>query len=870
MPLQTNLNREQYGPENGYKNVLVKETNEVLSFPINMSDSQVNNVLESEYFGRPTKDINPSFYETEVYPALEEARITGNNQIFYDARRKQVNTDPFWNNLKSATTFGLVKKDVSETALQRESVDEFGALAGDFVGQTAAIIATAGLGGILGLGKAATTAGTMAEASFPQLGKLAVGSSKILPKTFGEVVNKTATGMVNAGGVGALYEGIKSYIEEGKKFYDADPNTHPEVLKIGEHILKGGGTWSLFGIGGAFPAGAVGTLTGASAVAGVAYGVAKMEGGSDEDAVHNALLMSVIHTIGNTKLDMSQAKAVLDHVNDINASYIKAKNKMTGVGNINGLTAQQYSEHIRNVLLSEKKIVWEKQVKAVEELAAQPVKEKPAVLDGNKGEVLDYLAKYFEPKEVALMTPERRLELFNMDWRQLRDVVAANEPFSKVEADALRKRGINNSPNEVSDIEVVRGIVDKVIPVSKTKKATEVSVETPVKLQVSKEAVVASVKKPNVVVAEVKVDNLHDTFKDVVSRKIEERKQRLLKQGNTEQAGKEARGKGYKLSAILRNLRGEPTEIEYKAELNRLEGNYAGKRVSTKQGNGEVVGTAYGKIRVKLENGEVKSFEVGDIKSEKITKEEIIKSLQSKAEASARGQLEIYGIKGDSQPKQLLPSASVKDVPVSEPVVQPVKESPKSVAVVESQTPKVKKVSTAGASKPSGTGELKESTLFQRVSKNIENMPESEKVLYRVHKSKETFDDMVNIFNTDRERFMRIATFELEAPKGMTNNDFGVFLANHVDLSKDFSSFQALQKASEVSSRFGQEIQSLANINKDSPVAYALDLAKERKSQYGNTEKFQARKAADKVKIEKEIKIPKREDWAAFIESIKC
>jgi hypothetical protein len=672
--------------------VLVKETNEVISFPINMSDMEVNNVIEKEYLGRPTEDINPSFYETDVRPALEEARLTGNNQIFYDARRKQANTDPFWNNLRSAATFGLVAKDVSDTAVRREQADQFGALAGDFVGQTAAIIATAGLGNVLGLVKAATTAGTMAEASVSQFGKAVVGSGKILPKTFGQAVNKTATGMVNAGGVGALYEGIKSYIEEGKKFYDADPNTHPEVLKIGEHILKGGGTWSLFGIGGAFSAGATGVLTGASAVAGVAYGVAKMEGGSDEDAVHNALLMSVIHTIGNVKLDRLQAKAVLDHVNDINAGYIKAKNKMTGVGNINGLTAQQYSEHIRNVILSEKKITWEKQVKSVEELAAKPVKEKPEAINGNTGEVLDYLAKYFEPKEVALMTPERRLELYEMDWRQLRDVVAANEPLSKVEADAVKARGINNSPNEVSDIEVVRAIVDKVIPVKKTKTAPAVSVEAPVKQEVSKEAVVASAPKPKAVVAEV----------------------------------------------------------------------------------------------------------------------------------------------------------------------------------VEPQAPKIKKVSTAGSAKPSGTGEVKESTLLKRISKNIENFPESERVFYRVHKSKEVFDDMVNIFNTDKERFMRIAKFELEAPKGMTNNDFVVYLANHIDLSRDYGSFKVAQEATSISTRFGQEVQSLANLMKDSPVAYALDLLKERKSLYGNAEKFQARKSADKVKIEKEIKIPKREDWAAFIESIKC
>lgn len=476
------------------KAVLNPKTNEALGFDDNMSDDQIIQAIESDKNGRAMVDFNPTPYDTIIRPALEQAKLTGNHQVIYDAmpryRKQMLADDPFQKSLLHGATFGIMpqESDPEKIALHGPEM-----VMGDLVGQTSAIIATMGFGELLGIGKAAGATGAVATKALPAgTEAVVVGSGKVLPKTLGETVAKTVSGVVGASLLGALYNGILESVQQGKKVFPNEngevEQTAPDLVKIGHEILHGAVSWAPYGIGGTFvPKTAVGASTGTAAIAGTAYAVSKSEGHSETDARFNAIMMSIFHftmtagKIGKESPEMAdlqpkdnivrdsegqpievnmtpeiRARIVEDVQNTI-ADYTKAKNGMTESNNLHQMVGDEYvkseaqdliqrkNEEFLQAKEAQEKSDTEYQAKAAEEARKQAKAQRTAEyleLDKLAGtfkdpydpKMLDYLNRFIPAKVIVRLDAGERLRLANSPRRDLEgykknyDLAAAENP----------------------------------------------------------------------------------------------------------------------------------------------------------------------------------------------------------------------------------------------------------------------------------------------------------------------------------------------------------------------------------------------------------------------------------------------------------
>lgn len=331
--------------------VLNKQTNEVLGFPDEMSSDAISEAIQSDKFGRPANDVNPTFYETTVQPALEQSKITRNPQILYDARRAEREQDPFNRAMMNAISFGFTPANPADVKEARPVEDFIGSLSGQ-------IMSIAGLAGVAGpvVEPIAARLGFLARGMTPGAIRAAtIGSGELLPQIAGEAIRKTVTSAASAGMVGALYNGITSTIDEGKRMWN-DPEgipDAPDLVKIGSKIIEGLG-WSGYGVAGAFSKNVVGMSTGATAVGGVAYAMSKAEGASEPDAQLNAIVMTAISALTHGSFTFDGRKKVVDGVRTAIGEYVKTKNGLTEVNNVDKLTADEFTYGIAKDLLRQK------------------------------------------------------------------------------------------------------------------------------------------------------------------------------------------------------------------------------------------------------------------------------------------------------------------------------------------------------------------------------------------------------------------------------------------------------------------------------------------------------------------------------------
>lgn len=475
------------------KAVLNPNTNEVLGFDDNMSDDQISSAIQSDKDGRPLVDVNPTPYDVMVRPALEKAKLTGNNDILYDAQRRAQAADPFQRSVLHGLTFGLTPDLNPEEKKAYGTEDVLGNLAG----QTGAILATAGLGEVLGVGKLAATASNAARAALPaEAAATTVGSGAILPVTAGELAANTAASVTSSAALGAMYNGITESVNQGKIF--AQDHTSPDVAKIGESILKGAVSWAPYGVGGAFiPKTMPGLATGTAAVAGTAYVVSKADGASEPDAKLNAILMGIFHFVSHATgtrqqttvndkeplpdqpkdnivrddkgepitlgMDQATREGIVTDLQNTFANYTKAKNGMTEAANLHQMVGDELVKEEARAAIDKSNSELAAKPPATEiptepplrgigatlirsaniqaEIKANQAKEAGQVSipeqfrDPYAPEMLDYLAQYIAPKEVARMSGEQRLALANAPWQELREV---SEKFDRGEIGELK------------------------------------------------------------------------------------------------------------------------------------------------------------------------------------------------------------------------------------------------------------------------------------------------------------------------------------------------------------------------------------------------------------------------------------------------
>ena len=303
-------------------------------------------------------------------------------------------------------------------------------------------------------------------------------------------------------------------------------------------------------------------------------------------------------------------------------------------------------------------------------------------------------------------------------------------------------------------------------------------------------------------------------------------------------------------------------------------------------GNGVKSGDIGGaNIEIALQNGtyqpqEVIDMVVGDpiqetkqgkellkvaLEAEKLDKSIVIKDGTPSLETAEQAKPEEVPAKVE---EKVAPKPVVKKVAVKKPA--------KTAKIVKPKITKVKPkvVSVPKEQLPVGEGKEKVSRLEARVKKTLDDTSQETidklgTTTFKQMNKKENINKAVKYVTNNQDEALKVLSGEIEAPSGILRNSIYVAMQNKalgdVDLARKLASLQ--------STRFGQEISILTEIDPDSPVKLIREITEIRRKTFeskrkGKTAKELANKTAGDIRSN--IKPPSKSDWAKFIRSIEC
>lgn len=186
---------------------------------------------------------------------------------------------------------------------------------------------------------------------------------------------------------------------------------------------------------------------------------------------------------------------------------------------------------------------------------------------------------------------------------------------------------------------------------------------------------------------------------------------------------------------------------------------------------------------------------------------------------------------------------------------------------------KPKEVSVPREQLPVGTGKEKASRLEARITDSLNKTPQEIKdqlgSTFNQMNKKENIAKAVSYISKNQEEAMAVLRGEKEAPKGILKNSIYVAMEN---VAKEDAPL-ARKLASLASTRAGQELSILTEIDPHSPVKAMSEVIKIREEvamkKYGGRS---VREVSDKIvkDIKTKVKVPDRYDWNSFLESVKC
>ena len=215
---------------------------------------------------------------------------------------------------------------------------------------------------------------------------------------------------------------------------------------------------------------------------------------------------------------------------------------------------------------------------------------------------------------------------------------------------------------------------------------------------------------------------------------------------------------------------------------------------------------------------------------------------------------EKYGIEDGKHRFQAYKELGIKDIPIE---------------IVEAPKPKVKIVSVPRQQLPVGEGAEKLSRLEARITKSLDNAPDEVKNLstYQQMTKKDQIASAVKYVNENPDEALAVLRGEKEAPKGLLNNSIYVAMQNasegNVELARRLASLS--------STRFGQELSILTEIDPNSPVKAMSDIVKIReeafRKKYGGKS---VKEVSDTIvkDIKKKVKPVDKYDWSHFVKSL--
>lgn len=188
---------------------------------------------------------------------------------------------------------------------------------------------------------------------------------------------------------------------------------------------------------------------------------------------------------------------------------------------------------------------------------------------------------------------------------------------------------------------------------------------------------------------------------------------------------------------------------------------------------------------------------------------------------------------------------------------------------------KTENVKVSSEQLPVGEGKIKTSKLESRVKTELDNAPKEIKdniSTYSQMSKPEQIKKASQYVSENSDEAMAVLRGEKEPPKGLLHNSIYVALMNlskgDVDLATKLATLR--------STRFGQEISILTELDKNNPVRWIKELFNRKIEVFGGQKRFDnyMRKATAKEKpaFNKAVRGNnlKSEDWSSFIESIKC
>ncbi len=189
------------------------------------------------------------------------------------------------------------------------------------------------------------------------------------------------------------------------------------------------------------------------------------------------------------------------------------------------------------------------------------------------------------------------------------------------------------------------------------------------------------------------------------------------------------------------------------------------------------------------------------------------------------------------------------------------------------EKPKLQEVSVPRNQLPVGAGAENVSTLEARVRNSLDKVtPEQIDSLgltkYNQMNNKDTIKAASEYVLKNPDDALKVLQGDLEAPKGLPHNSIYVAMVNNSAGNIELATKLATLR----STRFGQEIEILKELNPDSPVKAISDVIKVKEAAI---EKRTGKKASAAIKdtakeIKKKIVKPTKQDWTSFIESIEC
>ena len=353
----------------------------------------------------------------------------------------------------------------------------------------------------------------------------------------------------------------------------------------------------------------------------------------------------------------------------------------------------------------------------------------------------------------------------------------------------------------------------------------------------------------------------------------------IVKQKNIDLVNKTTQGSqlqarlkaiGFEFAAFKRALTGEPTGKEIQNARKKLESNFVGKQVEILSlgESGEVKGTAFGRIRVKLKNGEIKSVEVSDIRNQTVTDAEVMAYIKDQAMKTLEN-----GVYGDEFKKALNESPNEQKV---------AGETKKTIEIVKKERKTEVNIEKAGSEpiqRPTGKGTSKigESIARKAIEQKLEDSYKGTAEYEKIN-IKDQAERVQKLINSDLEQAKRIMTGEEALPDGMRVLAFIKGMEEYALKSGDPEIAFELANSPLISetSLFAQEMRLARERSPDSATARLQEVKKARLAEAqkllrrGETVEGNTKKALGELRDEVKKSRPKKEDWSSFIESIKC